>query len=1108
MRISDIILKKPYCFFTMKVITWLNYCFIMLLPLCGFSQGNAELVQQVGHSGIAQSFALSPDGRKLLTCGGDKTVKLWDIYVGKEVRTYVGHANEVYVVKFASDGKSFISGGYDKDIIWWDIETGKILKRFLGHSEAVMSLFFSNDMKSIISASSDGTIKIWSTETGQTIKTINGSNSRTSITQDGSKIAGSYNNTIYIWDLNTGDILKTLTGHKEDVNSLSISPDGKRIVSATMGFKPGGSIDELKYWNVETGSQIGLSSVNLKTERTVCFSPDGKLFASGGQGKSISIWNSETGKLVKSIPCKWVIMGLLFTSDNKKIIDLEDDNSIHIWDIESGQEVRVMKGYSNRVASVACNKVGGQFASTSVENIIIWDLKAGKIDKLLTGNTDYVYNVNYSPNQKKIISGSRNHFIKTWNIETGKPELSLSFGGNEVSSVSYSSDEKVILAANRDKTIKILDAVSGKELQSFTGPKSYVNTVAFSPSENKIIAASGDYFKNLQSSPDDIRVWDVNTGKELFKLCESTDWYTSASFSPDEKTILSSSLYNKNCTLWDAETGKELKVFNGHTDDVNIAAFLPDGKKFISGSSDNTLKLWDIETGAELKTLSGHNKAIAALTVTSDGKRVFSGSLDCSVKLWDIESGKEIASFILVDKNDYIIATPDNYYIASRGAFKGVAFRIGNNVFPFEQFDLKFNRPDIVLQRLGFASPNVIASYKNAYLKRLKKMKFTESMLGSDFHLPEVEIVSDSIPTSTPIKSFTFKIRAKDSKYLLDRLNIYINDVPVYGSNGINLRLKKTMKLDQEIKLNLLDGDNKIQVSVLNNKGAESLRQTINVKHIGSGTKSELYVVAIGVSEFIDNKFNLTYAAKDASDIAAEFSQNSNFSKVNVLPYYNNTATKENIVKAKETLLKSKPDDMVIIFAATHGLLDNNMNYYLATHDIDFNNPSIKGLPYEDLENLLDGIPACRKVMLIDACHSGEVDKDEMQLVDYVNAVGNVKSRGFKALKQKENMIGVQNSFDLMSELFADLRRGTGAIVISSAGGAEFALESSEWKNGVFTFSVLEGLKNGKANINNDKEITVSELRNYVFSRVKELTNGQQNPTVRQDNLEFDFKIW
>ena len=254
---------------------------------------------------------------------------------------------------------------------------------------------------------------------------------------------------------------------------------------------------------------------------------------------------------------------------------------------------------------------------------------------------------------------------------------------------------------------------------------------------------------------------------------------------------------------------------------------------------------------------------------------------------------------------------------------------------------------------------------------------------------------------------------------------------------------------------------------------------------------------------------NLTYAAKDASDLISAFESNGeNYENITILKYLNQEATTSNILQSKEILQKSKVNDEVVVFVAGHGLLDANLDYYLATHDVDFLNPSTKGLKYENLEGLLDGIPARKKVMFLDACHSGEVDKEAKgeQTASSISTTGNVKFRGFNS--STNNSMGLQNSFKMMQELFADLRRGTGAVVISSASGAEYAFESPEWNNGVFTYSLLEGLKSGNCDENEDGEIRMSELRNYVMTRVAELTNGNQHPTSRNENLEFDFKIW
>jgi hypothetical protein len=81
-------------------------------------------------------------------------------------------------------------------------------------------------------------------------------------------------------------------------------------------------------------------------------------------------------------------------------------------------------------------------------------------------------------------------------------------------------------------------------------------------------------------------------------------------------------------------------------------------------------------------------------------------------------------------------------------------------------------------------------------------------------------------------------------------------------------------------------------------------------------------------------------------------------------------------------------------------------------------------------------------------------------------------------------------------------------VVISSAGGGEYAFEGEQWKNGVFTYSLREGLLNGLADKNHDNRITVSELQNFVLNNVLKLTGGKQKPTMRQENIDNDFVIW
>ncbi|MCX6334268.1 MAG: hypothetical protein NT092_08195, partial [Bacteroidia bacterium] len=172
----------------------------------------------------------------------------------------------------------------------------------------------------------------------------------------------------------------------------------------------------------------------------------------------------------------------------------------------------------------------------------------------------------------------------------------------------------------------------------------------------------------------------------------------------------------------------------------------------------------------------------------------------------------------------------------------------------------------------------------------------------------------------------------------------------------------------------------------------------------------------------------------------------------------------------------------------------------------------------DDMENLLDSIPARKKLLMVDACHSGEVDKENetgllavnIEKTDDITFRGNVREYNFRGVESSAAQSGasLDNSFELMQELFAGLDKGTGTTVISAAAGKGYALESDKWNNGVFTYSIINGLKNRAADKNNDKKITISELKDYSINQVVKLTGGKQKPTARRESIGLDWRIW
>jgi uncharacterized caspase-like protein len=309
----------------------------------------------------------------------------------------------------------------------------------------------------------------------------------------------------------------------------------------------------------------------------------------------------------------------------------------------------------------------------------------------------------------------------------------------------------------------------------------------------------------------------------------------------------------------------------------------------------------------------------------------------------------------------------------------------------------------------------------------------------------------------------------------------------------------------------------------MNDKGVESLKESVNlIFHPESTVNPDLYVIAMSVSSYKDNRYNLQYAVKDGRDIASLFNSESTekagYNRIIVDTLFNSAATKENFFRLRDKLLATNVDDQVVVFVSGHGLLDENMDFYFATYDIDFNKPEKRGISFDNLEDLLDSIPARKKLMMMDACHSGEVDKEEQtnllaQNVETSSDItfrGNVKEYSFKGVSSTISQSGtnLNSSFDLMQELFTSLDKGTGTTVISAAAGKGYALESPKWNNGIFTYSIINGMKNKAADKNNDGIITISELKDYSIKQVELLTGGKQKPTARKGSINNDWRIW
>ena len=344
-----------------------------------------EIFPQLGHVEPVPSVAFSPDGKLSLSGSYDKTLKLWDVVTGREVRTFTGHSNRVVSVAFSPDGKLALSGSWDNTLKLWDVATGLEVRTFTGRSNSVTSVAFSPDGKLALSGCWDSTLKLWDVVTGREVRTFTGhSNSVCSVAfSPDSKFAlsGSFDHTIKLWDVVTGLEMRTFTGHSNWVYSMAFSPDGKLALSGS-GHNPMMSGDNtLELWDVATGLEIRTFGGHSSRVISVAFSPDGKLALSGSEDETLNL---------------------------------------KLWDVGTGRELRTFTGHSSGVSSVAFSPDGKLAFSGSWDSTLkLWDVATGLEVRTFTGATSHKYLQACFPDSKLALSGSENRPLKLWDLVTG-----------------------------------------------------------------------------------------------------------------------------------------------------------------------------------------------------------------------------------------------------------------------------------------------------------------------------------------------------------------------------------------------------------------------------------------------------------------------------------------------------------------------------------------------------------------------------------------------------------------------------------------------------------------------------------------------------------------
>jgi WD40 repeat protein len=921
-------------------------------------------------------------------------------------------------------------------------------------------------------------------------------NSNANTKQDLVKVSPDFNYVAKVYDFNRMYITARYSnpGSKNNfyakVNSIDFSPDSKRIVIATEeGKSIVLSVAAIKELAILQGYS---NSFLLKAK----FSPKGKFVGVMTQRPStlekiypasIKVYDWKSAKQILNIAGVYHYMdktGLFFSPDDRymiiptydqytnskpeaKVFDLTDHKELYTikFPLNHGDEKRLFSDNGRLIFDYK----DGQVIETTTSKVL-FDLY--QLDPNINNQISYfgrsVYDfINFSPNGKYVATAytnpmNRNSIFRLWSVGERKIIYENDDAKIDVGKVDFTPDSKYAVVFFGD-SIRLL-SINENNHTDIILPSLKSNFVGFSP--------DGKYYSILNDST--IKIFLTASGKIWFQqhISYLNEFrFVDLKFSEDHNHVI---IHKTN----------DKKLRYGYFYPIQHSFEMLDLKTRIINESfiSNSINDIDFDTGDELSI-----------------KNLFYG-----FEVSKTQSGKKLFTCIVYDDGGYSFIAPDKTYLSlPPESVNNLFWRNDLTVISFKQMDIRYNRPDKILTAIGDTDISLIKAYRNAWEKRIKNLHFDTSQFQNGFSIPEVEILNrDSIAHEAENDMISVHFKGSDHFNKLDRFNVWVNGVPVYGRRGLSLSEKKSKNFEMSIVIKLSNGINEIEASLTNENGIESFRKPLVVNYSPPVKETEtVRFIGIGIDRFANSNYDLQYSVKDIRDLSLKLKEKFK-SNVKIDTLFNKNVTVSNIKALKKKLLQTTEDDKVIIAYSGHGLFSKDYDYFLSTYPVDFDDPKQNGLPYDELEDLLDSIPARKKLMLIDACHSGEVDKEELMAIDATADSMKLK-KGVKVVVYKKNdkELGLEKSFELMQSLFANVGASTGATIIAAAAGTQFALERGDLRNGVFTYSILEVM-------NKYSTMTIGNVKKIVSERVQQLTNGLQKPMSRSETIVSDWNLW
>lgn len=913
-------------------------------------------------------------------------------------------------------------------------------------------------------------------------------------------VTGSYDKTARIWDSRSGTLLHTLRVPVADGNegmlfAVAISPDGRTAVA-------GG-------WTLL-----------------------------GGDGASLYVFDTTSGALRRRVGgLADAIFDLEFSPDGRLLaVGMANRNGVTVLDTATWTPRAHLGGYEDRVMNVAWSAQGRLAVAAYDGRVRLYDAGLREIATVRTSAGTRPFDVAFSPDGGRLAAGFEDS--STLEVFDGRDLRSLYRvtssdleAHQTLGSVTWSADGNRLIAGGRAQAVfdnvwsqfarvwedggrgRHFDvpAVRDTFLDMKTLPDGRIIVVGagqdmtmFTPgmrSEWRVSRVTESFLSfdlgHLKVSFDGREVGAQAPNRRPFTLdIDARRVFDQESFQPSARSSVAGMTFTDFAHRGDAKLNGQPIGSLQNLESVHGAAVAPDGRVGIIGTAWN---VHAIEADGRLRWRVASMGTASPVNISGDGRLAVTAHGDGTLRWNRISDGTEVLAFFRhADGERWVMWTPSGYYDASPGGEDLIGWHVNRGIdsapdfFPAATFRDRYYRPDIVQRILASLDEQTAISEANAE----RRQSGPAGSVGAALP-PVVRILSPAPMTELAQRQISLELAISvPDDAPLDSLEVRVNGRPQPGARGLGREagsaaqaavaapdgaILRTVPLD----LSQVQGEEAIvTVQGVNRHGygppAELVLRLAGDAFRPFDTAPKLYVLAVGVSSYVDASLNLLYAAKDAADMADLLATQEGglYREVEIRLLRDEDATREAIRDALFWLEEEvTANDVAKIFIAGHGINDNTGELYFTPHDVNVDALRRTGLAASEIVRTISYLQG-RVIYFMDACHSGNLEVVR-------RSVGGVDlNRHIQDLSAAE----------------------TGAVVFSSAAGSQFALESPAWGNGAFTLAVLEGLR-GKADFNGDGAVSMNELNLYVSERVKELTQNQQTPVLQRPGSIRDFPL-